>query len=156
MKIEYIKGDLLASKEPLIIHGCNAKGAFGSGFAGAIKAKHPFAYQGYMRVHKEMGLTLGTINWAQTDDLSIGNAITQADYGRDGKLYVSYEAIRAVMRSLNAAATEGIPYGRFRHGFDRVAMPKIGAALGGGDWSVISRIIEEELKDAAPIVYVLE
>jgi O-acetyl-ADP-ribose deacetylase (regulator of RNase III) len=37
-----------------------------------------------------------------------------------------------------------------------IGMPKIGAGLGGGDWSIISEIIEEELKDFNVIVYVLD
>jgi O-acetyl-ADP-ribose deacetylase (regulator of RNase III) len=156
VKIEYIKGDLLASPEPLIVHGCNAKGAYASGFAGAVRKKHAFAYDAYMETYKEIGLKLGTINWAEDDNLIIGNAITQANYGRDGKLYVSYDAIRSVMRIINAAATEGIPYGRCRHGYDRVAMPKIGSSLAGGDWSVIAAIIEEELTSVTPVVYVLD
>jgi O-acetyl-ADP-ribose deacetylase (regulator of RNase III) len=156
VKIEYIKGDLLASPEPLIVHGCNAKGAYASGFAGAVRAKHAFAYDAYMNTNKEIGLKLGTINWAEDDNLIIGNAITQANYGRDGKLYVSYEAVRAVMRIVNAAGSEGIPYGRFRHGYDRVAMPKIGAGLAGGDWDTIAGIIEEELTSVLPVVYVLD
>jgi O-acetyl-ADP-ribose deacetylase (regulator of RNase III) len=156
VKIEYIKGDLLASPEPLIVHGCNAKGKYASGFAGAVRAKHPWAYEEYMQTFNAVGLVLGTINWAQTDDLTIGNAISQANYGRDGKLYVSYDAIRTIMRAINTVGPEGIPYGRFRHGFDRIAMPKIGASLGGGDWNVISEIIEKEMTVVKPVVYVID
>ena len=36
-----------------------------------------------------------------------------------------------------------------------VAIPKIGAGLGGGDWKKIEKIIEEEFKDVVPNVYVL-
>lgn len=156
MKITYVQGDLLAAGEKLIVHGCNARGAYASGFAGAVRTKYPWAYQEYMRVHQEHKLVLGTINWAQRDGMTIGNAITQADYGRDGKQYVSYEAIRLIMTAINASAQEGIPYGDFRHGFDRIAMPMIGAKLGGGDWNVIEKIIEETMTDVQPVVYVLD
>jgi O-acetyl-ADP-ribose deacetylase (regulator of RNase III) len=36
-----------------------------------------------------------------------------------------------------------------------VAMPQIGAGLGGGDWTVIAAIIESELTDVQPVVYIL-
>lgn len=155
MKIIYVEGDLLASNERLIVHGCNARGVYASGFAGAVRKTHPWAYEEYMRVHNEFKHVLGTINWAQQDGMTIGNAITQANYGRDGKQYVSYEAIRSIMHVINNAAREGIPYGEFRHGFERIAMPKIGAKLGGGDWDIIAGIIEETLVDVQPVVYVL-
>jgi O-acetyl-ADP-ribose deacetylase (regulator of RNase III) len=38
---------------------------------------------------------------------------------------------------------------------DKVAMPKIGAGLAGGDWNVIEKIIEEECKGVQPVVYYL-
>ena len=34
-------------------------------------------------------------------------------------------------------------------------MPLIGAGLGGGDWNVISAIIQSECKDVTPVVYYL-
>ena len=36
-----------------------------------------------------------------------------------------------------------------------IAMPLIGAGLGGGDWNVISEIIEEESLKFQPVVYEL-
>jgi O-acetyl-ADP-ribose deacetylase (regulator of RNase III) len=42
------------------------------------------------------------------------------------------------------------------YGIDEIAMPQIGAGLGGGDWNVIAAIIESELKNVKPYVYVLE
>lgn len=37
----------------------------------------------------------------------------------------------------------------------RIGLPRIGAGLGGGDWEIISEIIEEELCDLDVTVYVL-
>jgi O-acetyl-ADP-ribose deacetylase (regulator of RNase III) len=37
----------------------------------------------------------------------------------------------------------------------KVALPKIGSGLAGGDWKVISAIIENESKNYQPIVYVI-
>ena len=38
----------------------------------------------------------------------------------------------------------------------KVGLPKIGAGLGGGDWSIISKIIEEELGEFDVTIYVLD
>jgi O-acetyl-ADP-ribose deacetylase (regulator of RNase III) len=37
----------------------------------------------------------------------------------------------------------------------QLAMPRIGAQLGGGRWEIIESIIETELTDVSPVVYVL-
>ena len=155
MLIRYIEGDLLVSNETVIVHGCNAKGAFASGFAAAVRKGHPAAFEAYMASHRAGGLVLGSVVWARSGTCVIGNCITQPTFGRDGRRHVSYDALRACMRMVNAAASDGIPGSQVSDGFDRVAMPLIGADLGGGDWSVISRILEEELCDVSASVYVL-
>jgi O-acetyl-ADP-ribose deacetylase (regulator of RNase III) len=60
------------------------------------------------------------------------------------------------MESVNLAAQDGIPFSVNRNGFDRIAMPLIGASLGGGDWNIISEIIEKACSHVKPIVYHLE
>jgi O-acetyl-ADP-ribose deacetylase (regulator of RNase III) len=37
-----------------------------------------------------------------------------------------------------------------------IAMPRIGAGLGGGNWNVIEAIIESELTHVKPYVYTLD
>lgn len=152
MKILYVEGDLIASPETLVAHGCNAKGAFGSGFAAAIRSKVPAAYHAYMDAHAAGRLDLGSIIWARQNGRVVANCITQPTYGRTG-LHIDYHALRACMRSLNEAARDGIPGIGLAKGSGRVAMPTIGADRGGGDWRVISAIIEEEMVDAIPAVY---
>jgi len=155
MAVRYIEGDLFAGQETVVIHGCNAKGAFGSGFAGKVKSRYPDAAKAYYGSHRENGLVLGSVIWAGCGDRIIGNCITQPTYGRDRKRHISYDALRTCMRTVNLAASEGIPGTTAENGFGAVAMPMIGADLGGGDWKIISRIIEEELRDVEPIVYFL-
>jgi O-acetyl-ADP-ribose deacetylase (regulator of RNase III) len=153
MKIEYRKGNLFEGTETVIIHGCNAQGQFASGFAGAVRERHPFAYEAYTAVARSSNLVLGSIIWASEGNLSIANAITQEHYGRDGRQYVSYDAIRLAMETINLAGQDGIPFSVNRNGFDHIAMPLIGASLGGGDWNVISEIIEKACTYVKPIVY---
>lgn len=151
MKIEYIKGNLVEASEAIIAQGCNAQGVMGSGAAKDIRNKWPEVFKPYATHCKRCKEPLGTISFTATwdDEKMIANMITQRFYGRDGKQYVDYDAIRKAMAFLNkrAGMYSGPPH--------RVAMPKIGAGLGGGDWEIISKIIEEESTDFQPVVYEL-
>ena len=68
------------------------------------------------------------------------NAYTQYWHGRNKPDHVNipldYDALRLCMRKIN-------------HNFKglHIGLPKIGCGLAGGDWSTVSKIIEEELFD---------
>lgn len=151
MKIKYVEGDLLLTDAPYILHGCNAQGVMGSGVAKAIRAKYPSAYSVYCLQHEKGEAKLGAVTFALQDDgKTVLNAITQEFYGRDGKQYVNYNAVRDALQRINwwfvVMYTDNAP---------EVAMPKIGAGLGNGDWDVIAEIIEEESTNFKPVVYTL-
>ncbi len=156
MKIEYIQGDLFTTKIEVIVHGCNAQGVMGSGVAKTIREKYPKAYDRYRKEHElNKGLKLGEIIAVPCGDRVndrenykvIINAITQDFYGRDGQRYVSYDAVADAMERINRMSDI--------YGITEIAMPQIGAGLGGGDWNVIESIIESELKTVRPVVYQL-
>jgi O-acetyl-ADP-ribose deacetylase (regulator of RNase III) len=148
MKIIYKQGDLLSCTEPIIAHGVNAQGVMGSGVAKAIKEKYPSAYQVYIDSHR----TLGTNTWARADDCKfVVNMVTQQFYGRNKKVqYVSYHALGMCFLELNSWCSSS-----FRDDCPHVAMPKIGAGLGGGEWEVIEGIIERVSSHFVPVVYTL-
>lgn len=146
MKIEYQKGDIFMSPYRFILHGCNAQGVMGAGFALQVKKIYPYAYKEYINNYEKKGLTLGETQFVKCRDRTIINSITQLTYGRKpGVRYVSYDAI-----ALSLAMVEETLYG------ETIAMPKIGAGLAGGDWNVIEAIIESELKTVQPIVFTLD
>jgi O-acetyl-ADP-ribose deacetylase (regulator of RNase III) len=79
--------------------------------------------------------------------LIVVNSYTQYHYGKnhpDGKQNpIDYEALTLCMRKIN---------NRFSN--KRIGLPKIGAGLAGGDWNIIKKIIQNELKDCdVTIVY---
>jgi len=145
--IKYVKGDLMKAPEKMIIHGCNAQGVMGSGVAYLIRRDFPEAYKKYRDRYEAHGLRLGEIIWATTGGKIIGNAITQDKFGRSGDRYVDYDAVRSVIRVVNQMYV--------KHYEHSVALPKIGAGLGGGDWNIISEIIEQEATDFLAVVYEL-
>lgn len=150
MKIEYVLGDLFSTEHKYILHGCNSKGVMGSGIARTVRNLYPEAYEAYT-LWCSKGFRLGQALAVTCGDKVIINAVTQQNYGKVAEQigpnpvrYVSYDAIAEIMRDLNTLLKG-----------ETIAMPTIGAALGGGDWRVISSIIESELKDVQAVVYTL-
>lgn len=145
MKIIYKQGDLLAAPEIILLHGCNAQGVMGAGVAKSIRNRYPEAYKTYLKGSMELGTITIT---HEADHKVILNAITQEYYGRTiGRVYVSYDAIDVVFRLINKVClicTNMV-----------IAMPKIGAGYGGGDWNIISEIIERNSTNFQPVVYEL-
>lgn len=137
--LKYKRGDLLApsNTEEIIAHGCNASNSFGSGVAGAIKFRYPEVKKAYHNKNNKYGLKLGDVQFVEVaGGKIIVNMITQQRYGYDKQRYVDYDAIKKSMGQVLAYA-EAIGCS--------VAIPKIGAGLGGGDWSIIEGIIVELL-----------
>ena len=133
-KIEYKVGNLLDVESGVIVHGCNTKGVMGSGVALAIKEKYPIVYTKY-RDHcadfiNPSALLGDYILVPVKPDLAIANAFTQIGYGK-GKRQVNYGAIADCFFDI-----------LYETDYRDFHIPKIGAGLAGGDWGVISEIIE--------------
>ena len=144
MKIQYEKGDIFKSPYKFIVHGCNAQGVMGAGFAKQVRTHYPYAYDKYRSTFETSGLRLGETQFVRCRVRTIINAVAQLYYGRKKIRYVSYDAIASCMAGIEEAL-----YG------ETVAMPMIGAGLAGGEWSIISSIIETELKTVQPVVFTL-
>lgn len=147
MKIQYRKGNLFETDILHIAHGCNAQGVMGSGVARIVRDDHFEAYRFYVEQYDEHGLKLGDVQFVPANGKIIINAVTQHLYGKTGDRFVNYEAVANCMYTINRELRA--------EGATQVAMPQIGAGLGGGDWRVIEAIIESEMTDVEPVVYVL-
>lgn len=155
MSIRYIEGSIFDRNTRVVVHGCNAQGKFAKGFAEEVRRRHPEAYERYISTFEADGLEPGSVMWSQARGRLVGNMITQRYYGKDGARYVDYDAFRSCMRHVNEAARDGVRSSEFPDGFRSVCMPLVGTGLAGGDWSILSRIVEEELVDVAPVVFYL-
>lgn len=136
-------GDILSVSEGIIVQGCNAQGVMGSGLAKAIRDKYPEVYEEYKialaDAPPDRKVLLGSAHVVQIKTqkkLLVVNGITQEFYGKDGRKYVSYAAIQSVFAQV-AIMAKGKQL--------EIHYPMIGAGLGGGDWSVISEIIDNVL-----------
>lgn len=143
MIIHHDPSNIVRAREGIIVHGCNAQGVMGSGVAKQLRAKYPdifYRYCEHLNEHLDEDVNpLGSVCFVPvTTTLVIANAITQEFYGRDGKRYVSYDALRDCLKII----AEYIVYDTPIH------IPYlIGAGLGGGDEQTILQIIEAELLD---------
>jgi O-acetyl-ADP-ribose deacetylase (regulator of RNase III) len=143
--MQSIKGDIIELFNDgvfdILIHGCNCFNIMGSGVAKSIKDRYPEAYNADLKTKKGDKSKLGSITVApiinQDKTQYIVNAYTQYNYGRD-KCYVDYDAVRSCFYNINMLYSD--PSIKFGY-------PKIGAGLAGGNWDIISNIIDEELKD---------
>lgn len=139
MKI--VKGDLILlamdGHFDVIIHGCNCFCAMGAGIARGIKAQFPEAFEADLATEIGDRSKLGSFSHGAVvrdgHAITIVNAYTQFHYSGSGVL-ADYDAIRTVFEKIKT-------------GFSgkRIGYPLIGAGLAGGDWSVISGIINEAL-----------
>lgn len=140
--IKTVYGDVLAVERGIILHGCNAQGVMGSGIAKQVKEQFPSAYKIYKDVELDYGLELGSVIWKATDNTYnkwIGNCITQTFYG-DYQRQVNYEAVAKCMEQVVDFMESNC--------FDLpICFPQIGAGLGGGNWKIISTIIDEIIPD---------
>ena len=123
----------------VIVHGCNCFCTMGAGIAKQIKREFPEAYKADLRTQKGDRNKLGSITFAsfiRPDNSAfwIVNAYTQFSYGRNG-VYVDYEALRECFSTIKSV---------FRG--KRIGYPLIGCSLAGGDWNIVSKIIDEELE----------
>lgn len=136
-----VKGDLIElaidGEFDLIIHGCNCFCTMGAGIAKTIKLRFPQAYETDLKTIKGDISKLGTISSAEIDTnkgkLTIVNGYTQFNWKGNG-IKADYDAIRNVFKTVKEKFS-GL----------RIGYPAIGAGLAGGDWQIISEIIDEEL-----------
>lgn len=155
MALTYRRMDLFKGDERALAHGCNMQGRFGRGFAKAVSERYPEAFAAYRAAHEAGRLRLGLIVPWVGPERAVLNMITQDRYGR-GERFVDYDAVRECFGMVERGARRHIER---REGFffedPRLAIPRIGADRGGGDWDVIAAIIAEEVRSVEVVVYSL-
>lgn len=146
MKI--VEGNIFDSRANAILHQVNCQGVMGSGVAKQVKEKYPSVYSNYrMQCCLNKGSTSELLGVAQACAISLDkyivNLFAQDKYGRSGGCYTDYEALRNCLRQVNemfSGKTVAIPY-------------MMSCGRGGGDWNIVCKIIEEELKDCDVTLY---
>lgn len=116
-------------------HGCNCAGAMGKGIALQFKAKYPQMYLEYKRLCKENLFSLGDVYTYNYSNGTIFNLGTQTTWRTKAD-------INAIERSLSKMLSYAI-----QNDIHKIALPKIGAGLGGLNWTDVKTIIEKVAKN---------
>jgi len=111
-------------------HGCNCAGAMGKGIAVEFKARFPKMYNEYKALCKSGKFTLGSVFEYCYGEGYVFNLGTQVSWTTRANLEAVGEAIE---KMVSIAATLKV---------DKIALPRIGAGLGGLDWNDVKVLIE--------------
>lgn len=122
--VTYIEnGDIFALQDVQgYAHGCNCVGAMGKGIALQFKQKYPDMYMEYKKKCSSGEYVLGDVFEYVAGNVHIYNLATQ----RSWKTRAEIEAVRSSLRRMLELAQS-----RSVHS---IALPKIGAGLGGLKW----------------------
>jgi len=126
-----------------IMHGCNCFCTMGAGIAKNIRDRWPEVYdidrQTVRGATDKLGkFTFAVVKTRANTILTVFNLYTQYRYGMKYGPPFDYDAFTNALRGLKPLFV-GENY--------TVGMPMIGAGLAGGDWRIISEIIEEEFQN---------
>lgn len=144
-----VKGDIFESNAQAILHQVNCQGIMGGGVAKQVKEKYPVVFERYKAwcddPHLKSSL-LGRIQTVYTDNTekqAIVNLFAQENCGYGGICYTDYKALKQCLEAVNkqfAGCAVAIPY-------------LMSCFRGGGDWNIVSKMIEETLADCDVTLY---
>lgn len=150
MPISYVAGDLFANQYQIqaLAHGCNCQGAMGAGIAKTFRARYPAMYTAYRQrcLARPRQFNLGDVFLWKDGQPWVFNLATQERYGHGQQ--ASYEAIAEALRAMRQLADQ--------EDIRSIAMPRIGAGLGGGGWDAVRVLIEQAFADWPGVLYVFE
>jgi O-acetyl-ADP-ribose deacetylase (regulator of RNase III) len=135
--VKQIKGDLIElfkqNQFPTIAHGCNCMQLMGAGIAAQISSEFPEAIEADKNFPLPSLYRLGEYSIVPTQHGVILNFYTQLKPGAN----FEYSALRSCLKRLSM---EAIAQGTYL----QLAVPYIGAGIGGGDWEIIRKILNSQ------------
>jgi O-acetyl-ADP-ribose deacetylase (regulator of RNase III) len=132
MPAVFVKGDIFADKGiRAYAHGCNCAGAMGAGIAIEFKRRWPRMFDEYVARCADKRFALGDVFVWSEGEHTIYNLGTQAHWRKKAQIPALVKSLTK-MRDLASHA-----------GIERVGLPRIGAGLGGLDWTRVKKVIVE-------------
>lgn len=127
-------GDIFTSEAEVIGHGVNVDGVMGAGIAKQVKERFPRAYKTYRRACLEQALVPGDYVAVASEDgsVTIANLATQDQPGANARLEWLKSSLTQLLDDMAATS-----YLR------TLALPRIGAGIGGLQWDEVREAIEE-------------
>jgi O-acetyl-ADP-ribose deacetylase (regulator of RNase III) len=151
MPVEYVSGDLFANRvgAQALAHGCNCQGSMGAGIAVGFRERYPAMFEEYRRRCKVKPREFNPgdvfLYKAREGKPWVFNLATQEGYWRSR---ATYEAVEQALRRMRELAD--------LEGITSVAMPRIGAGMGGLSWRRVRDLIERVLGDWTGTAYVYD
>jgi O-acetyl-ADP-ribose deacetylase (regulator of RNase III) len=112
-------------------HGCNCAGAMGKGIAVEFKKRYPEMYKQYKNLCLKGEFIPGSIFPYNYGNGYVFNLGTQLNW-----------KTKADLNSIASALDKMLLFSQ-QHDIHNIALPKIGAGLGGLDWGNVKTMIEE-------------
>ena len=126
-------------------HGCNCAGAMGKGIALQFKDQFPKMYIEYKKLCKEGLFSLGDVFTYNYDNGTIFNLGTQTTW-----------KTKADINAVESSLIKMLSYAQ-QNNISKIALPKIGAGLGGLNWDDVKFVIDKVTKDYPKIdLFVVE
>jgi len=140
MSVKIIQGDLLNSKEDIILHQVNLQGYMAAGVAYQIAKKYPSVEKEYIDY---LNKKLGEVVFAKTNTYVVGNCFSQ-NYDFTTNYKALEECLIKVKNYMNnnKLTSVAIPY-------------KYGCGIASGDWEKVKQIFEEIFYDLELVIYKL-
>lgn len=134
MAVIHKTGDIFESDAEVIGHGVNLQGVMGAGIAKTVKELYPSVYEGYKQAVEFGALGAGGTLILPTDDgdLYIANIASQVKTGANADLNLLESGLMETVDQMRDM------------GLYTLALPRIGAGIGGLDWEDVLDIIESE------------
>ena len=146
--IEYKNGDILREDVEAIVNTVNCVGIMGRGLALQFKNKFPQNFKEYQLACKNKEVQLGKMFVHQTGQLInpkyIINFPTKGHWKQNSKI----EDISNGLDDLTTIIE--------KYSIKSIAIPPLGSGLGGLDWKMVKKLIEEKLKNINCTVILFE
>lgn len=142
--IVFGSGDIFATPADAYAHGVNCAGAMGAGIALEFKRQFREMYEDYRMWCEDGVLKLGHIFVWDADEVIVYNLATQAHYRTKATLPAVQSALEAMVEDAEEL------------GLKRVALPRIGAGLGGLPWEQVKAVMRQVLAESEILFLVAE
>lgn len=142
--IKHIKCDIFESGADVICHQVNCQGVMGNGIARQVRERYPNVFEVYKAMcvlSKRNGKSLlQNVQRVQINEKQvILNLFAQNKYGYNGHCYTNYDALKTCLIQINDM---------YKNTNKTIAFPYLmSCARGGGDWSIVYKMIEDAFKD---------
>lgn len=144
MTLQHRGGNLFASELPALGHGCNCAGAMGKGIAVEFRRRWPAMFEEYKRRCADGSFKPGDLLVWEAADRVVFNLGTQRTWRTKAELWAIEKSVRKMIEWAE------------QHGVPGVALPRIGAGLGGLAWRDVAATLDSVAATTSVEVVVFE